>query len=158
MRLNVECQNAETRNKFPIFGPLFLRSLRAVLEATQEHRQPSRLDQNFSDLCAHRHQLLGHGSFLKLGVPYFGVLIIGSYYLGYYIRVPHFRKLPHRGLAVKRLGLAPPLASSKWRTLRTIVYPNQNTDPGYTDPCHKLSGPVTRSPVTSKSPAVDDRA
>ena len=28
-------------------------------------------------------------SFRKLGVPYF------RYYLGYYIRVPYFRKLPH---------------------------------------------------------------
>ena len=36
------------------------------------------------------------GSFRKLGVPFFGVLIIGSYYLGYYIRVPYFRKLPYR--------------------------------------------------------------
>ena len=37
---------------------------------------------------------MGHGSFRKLGVPYFGVLIIRMlYYLGYYIRVPYFRKL-----------------------------------------------------------------
>ena len=34
------------------------------------------------------------GSFRKLEVPYFGVLIIRSYYLGYHIRVPYFRKLP----------------------------------------------------------------
>ena len=34
------------------------------------------------------------GSFRNLGVPYFGVLIIGSYYLGYYIRLPYFGKLP----------------------------------------------------------------
>ena len=34
--------------------------------------------------------------FPKIGVPHFGVLIIGSYYLGYYIRVPYFRKLPYR--------------------------------------------------------------
>ena len=36
-----------------------------------------------------------HGSFRKLGVPYLGVLMIGSYYLGYYVRVPYFRKPPH---------------------------------------------------------------
>ena len=28
-----------------------------------------------------------YGSFRKLGVPYFGVLKKGSYYLGYYIRL-----------------------------------------------------------------------
>ena len=34
----------------------------------------------------------------KFGVPYFGILLInseGPYYLGYYIRVPYFRKLPY---------------------------------------------------------------
>ena len=35
-----------------------------------------------------------YGSFRKLGVPNFGVLIKGSSYLGYYIRVPYFRKPP----------------------------------------------------------------
>ena len=35
----------------------------------------------------------GGGGFPKIGVPYFGVFITGSYYLGYYIRVPHFRNL-----------------------------------------------------------------
>ena len=39
-----------------------------------------------------------YGSFRKLGVPYFGALIIyGSCYLGYYLRVPYFRKVPYRG-------------------------------------------------------------
>ena len=39
-----------------------------------------------------------NGSFRKLGVPYFGVLYdkCPIYYLGYYIRVPYFRKLPNR--------------------------------------------------------------
>ena len=42
-----------------------------------------------SALC---HKLFG--SFRKLGVPFLGVLIIGSYYLGYYIRVPYpFRRI-----------------------------------------------------------------
>ena len=31
----------------------------------------------------------------NLSVPHFGVLIKGSYYLGYYTGVPHFRKLPY---------------------------------------------------------------
>ena len=36
-------------------------------------------------------------SFHKFGVLYLGVLKKGSYYLGYYTRVPYFRKLPiHR--------------------------------------------------------------
>ena len=35
-----------------------------------------------------------YGSFRKFGVPYLGVLIIGSYYLGCYTRVPYFRKPP----------------------------------------------------------------
>ena len=34
------------------------------------------------------------GSFRKLGVPYFGVLIIRILLLENYIRVPYFRKLP----------------------------------------------------------------
>ena len=34
------------------------------------------------------------GSFRKLGVPYFGVLIIRILLFGYYIRVPYFRNLP----------------------------------------------------------------
>ena len=36
------------------------------------------------------------GSFRKLGVPYLGVLIIRILLLGYYIRVPFYRKLPYR--------------------------------------------------------------
>ena len=45
-------------------------------------------------------------SFRKLGVPYFGVLIIRillieTYYLGYYIRVPCFRKLPSQGFQLQ---------------------------------------------------------
>ena len=34
-------------------------------------------------------------SFHKFGVLYLGVLKKGSYYLGYYTRVPYFRKLPN---------------------------------------------------------------
>ena len=51
----------------------------------------------------------GLGSFRKLGVPYFGVLIIRillSYYLGYYIRGPFFWKLPNISMTSPlRLGL-----------------------------------------------------
>ena len=36
-----------------------------------------------------------HGSFRKLGVPYFGIPSIRILLLGYYFRVPYFRKLPH---------------------------------------------------------------
>ena len=54
---------------------------------------------------------LGFGSFRKLGVPYFGVLTIRSYYLGYYIRVPYFRKPPFRASGIggqgEDLGLVP---------------------------------------------------
>ena len=42
------------------------------------------------------------GSFRKLGVPYFGILKIKILlYLGYYIRVPYFRKLPYRLFRVR---------------------------------------------------------
>ena len=37
---------------------------------------------------------LRYGSFRKFGVPYFGVLIT-RIHLGYYIRLPEFRKLPY---------------------------------------------------------------
>ena len=47
----------------------------------------------FSGLGA---QTRKYESFRKFGVPYFGgALYSGSYYLGYYIRVPYFRKLPY---------------------------------------------------------------
>ena len=39
--------------------------------------------------------LTAYGSFRKLGVPYLGVLVVGSYYLGYYSRVSYFRKLSY---------------------------------------------------------------
>ena len=42
--------------------------------------------------------------FPRIGVPYFGVLIIGSYYLGYSVRVPCFRKPPCRHVKDNRSG------------------------------------------------------
>ena len=39
-------------------------------------------------------QALGFGGFRILGVPYFGVLFIRILLIGYYVRVPYFRKLP----------------------------------------------------------------
>ena len=44
--------------------------------------------------CGFPATLLSCGSFRKLGVPYFGVLIIRIRLFRYYIRVPYFRKLP----------------------------------------------------------------
>ena len=43
------------------------------------------------------------GSFRKLGVPCCGVLIIRILLLGYYTRVPYFRKLPCKPLAFQSL-------------------------------------------------------
>ena len=37
----------------------------------------------------------GYGSFRKLGVPYFGVLIIRILRFRVHIKVPYFRKLPY---------------------------------------------------------------
>ena len=52
----------------------------------------------------------------KKGIPYFGALKQGSYYLGYYIRVPYFRKpLSFSSAAVRRVVWA------RARHLRSIV-------------------------------------
>ena len=52
--------------------------------------------------------LASYGSFRKLGVPYLGARIIRILLLGYYIRVPYFRKLPYATDLEQTLRLSKP--------------------------------------------------
>ena len=68
------------------------------------------------------------------GVPYFGALELGSYYLRSYIRVPDFRKPPHE-LACGPEGLGSYQVSGLGYSECEVVFPGQRSHGKLSNQC-----------------------